>query len=276
MEDTLAYPVPVNFVVDVAKNGGYTVIQNVANGQGSMNSQSLSGSVLTIKSVAPAHACYNTPMGRPDRQWNNGPGTIEIWKGEASQTVRVHLRSSTPTEVVGTQKAVMITTRGLNCCGGAAPYGIVKTKKITTERHSSIAKVVSAERQPGELGAREANDLGEIIRAELVRASATAERTEARSFIDTDLFASLLHASMLGAESTGSSLAEPAATLLSEDDLGVLRETFGDTVAFVTRHDLASHEADALATLTGLDVEVARSLRLRLLGLPTVSRTSAS
>ncbi|WP_413452547.1 hypothetical protein AA0Y32_10210 [Georgenia phoenicis] len=109
--DDVVYQAPAGFEIT-----GWTDLVNQSDGHGS-SSVSLSSDrrVLTVHAEADGHICFEDSGVCVDC-----PDEVDKWTGSARRQVQVQLRSLEPTRVVGTRTSLLLTTRGLCCCGDAA------------------------------------------------------------------------------------------------------------------------------------------------------------
>lgn len=111
--DTVTYSAPAGFRIE----GWNNLINESSHGTTNV-SVTPNGQTLTINVQAVGHRCYEG-----DEVCVNCPDTIQEWAGSARRQVQVNLVSTTPTKQVGEQETLMITTRGLCCCGDGAGGG---------------------------------------------------------------------------------------------------------------------------------------------------------
>lgn len=285
-----------DFIVDVGKNGGFTVLFEEVNppGQGK-NTHVVEDGILKLRSEAKSLACFISPRQRDDHVDHGLPNPSSVMAVSAKQRVRVHLRSKTQRREVGKRRELMVTTRGLCCCSdgpgtGSPPIeGIasviplgstVATSYLAYAQESTNPTMAVqghevrtnvAPQQEGLMSIREANKLSDTIREAMHQSVAQRMNGESvMSLIDTDLFADLMHAAMLKSPGGARNLSAPICECVHEDLLARLRETLGEVADTLTRQDLASQSAKSLAEATGLGFDAARRLRLGLLGIPLV------
>lgn len=286
-----------DFIIDVGKNGGFTVIFEEVNppAQGK-NIHVVEDGILMLRSEATSHACYISMEQRADHVDRDLPNPTSNYAASAKQRVRVHLRSQTPRREVGKRRELMVTTRGLCCCGSKLvfvnprPEGLASVIPLGPTMSSTTYLVqaqgskdeaaavpgreihtnVSAQRE-GLMTIREANELSDTIRNAMHQSVAQRINGERIvSLVDTDLFGDLIHAALLKSRSGGSNLSEPICECLPEDLLARLRDTLGPVADTLTRHDIVALDGSSLADVTGLEPDAARRLRLELLGIPLV------
>ena len=101
------YTAPDGFVIE----GFDDLVNQSANGSTSV-SIAPGNKTLTVHAEASGHICFEGSEVCFDC-----PDEIEKWAGSARRQVQVRLRSELPIRKVGTKQVLLITTRGLCCCG---------------------------------------------------------------------------------------------------------------------------------------------------------------
>jgi hypothetical protein len=104
--DDKVYLAPTGFRIE----GISDLVNNDSHGSSSVQ-VSPDGSSVSIHAQASGHICYEDTFGCVDC-----PDEWEKWSGYARRQVQVNLISTTPTEQIGEEEVLMITTRGLCCC----------------------------------------------------------------------------------------------------------------------------------------------------------------
>lgn len=284
-----------DFIIDVSKNGGFTVLfEEQDHGK---NEHFVELGVLKLRSEATSHSCIMSTNQRDDHTDKTLPAP-SVYAASAKQRVRVHLRSQTPNREVGKRRELMVTTRGLCCCQrDLDPFveGIVSVIGLEPSVSTSVnlvrgqglkeeASVDSAQEirtsmskfRHGLMTAREANDLSDTIRSTMHQSVAQRANGDCRvSMLDTDLFGDLIYTALLKSPHSSSYLSTPICECLPEYVMDRLRQTLGTDAETLTRHDLMQ-DIDSLADITGLEIDAARWLRLELLGVPLVSPENSS
>jgi hypothetical protein len=254
---------------------------------------------LNINASAHGHNCF-----KGGDVCVNCPDTVQQWPGHARRQVQVNLMSTTPTQQVGETQTLLITTRGLCCCGGPnlkrnLKEGVVGIKDLPADLlppakrpYSSIRAVESsvamsasvrdhedgpcaqcAEKLSAAGGAtqsgysiRQANALSDHIRVETLR-NLNDPYAEPQQFIDTDFFADQLQKRIVQTKEGRALLQAHASTVLPETAVIRLAEHLRWSADALTVGNMLTLRGVDLARATGLAAQDAQRARLTALGV---------
>jgi hypothetical protein len=294
-----------DFKINREDNNGYTITRNPVDHGTTSVQVSPDGESAVVTCVADAHNCFD--IG--GCICYDCPQTTGAWSASALIQVVFNLVSRTPTINAGKRRVMLVTARGVCCCkdldpgslwkdvivmgvydvaglylqrGLQAPSAVAGDKPQPPgpppppEPLSSAARVPMAGSPPADAAAhdglmttREANDLSDIMREQLLRAaSAPPHRRPHPSYVYNDVFAEQLHARLQQNPFARRMLLEPALDHLPDRALKRLSEAFGMPPKQITRGSVAAVSNAELARIIGSSTEAAAKLRLTALGLP--------
>jgi PASTA domain len=273
-EDQQDWVAPEGFTIDTSVHGGIT--------EGPKVGDVTWGADPTARSVslwcrAEGRACVEivqTPTGE-----DHIPAPTYSSKDFAMGEITIHVRSLDATEVIGSSQVLMITTRGLDCCGpsdliavgdGMIWAGEVESLIMPKFYGKALAEGAdtSRSRPPGTMSAREANIVSDAVRARMQKIALEPIDRYVTPFLETDLFAELLRAARAGDTGDRRRLRQPARQAVSPLVAAHIDRALGARAKQLTLAELTAFDADEFARVTGLAKPLARRLRLALIGLP--------
>jgi hypothetical protein len=306
-DQSFAYIPPWSaFKIDLEDNHGYTITRNVVDHGTTSVVPSPDGESLAITCLADAHncfdigGCYCADCPQTTGAWS-ATAQIEIVVNLVSRTPTINAGKrdvmlvtargvccckdldpgSLWNEVIVTglyDLASLYLKRGLQ-----APAAVAGSKAQVQphgpppppERLSSAARVPVAGSPPagaaahdGLMTMREANELSDIIREQLLRAvSAPPSRRPHPSYVYNDVFAEQLHARLQQNPFARRMLLEPVGDQLPRAALEAIADAFGMPPDQITRGRVAAVSNAELARISGTSKEEAAKLRLAVLGL---------
>jgi hypothetical protein len=296
-----------DFKIDVADNHGYTITRNDVDHGTTAIDPSPDGESLTVTCVANAHNCFD--IG--GCACFDCPQTLGAWSATANIQAVVNLVSKTPTINAGKRSVMLVTGRGVCCCkdldpgslwnqvvvigvfdvaglylqrGLQAPAAIAVSKPQPPGPPPPPERLASAAAMPaagppangaapndGLMTIREANELSDLMREQLLRAvSAPPNRRAHPSYVYNDVFVEQLQARLQQNPFGRRMLLQPALDEMPERALEALAKAFGVPVDEITRGRVAAVSNAELARITDMSTEEAATLRLAALGLRAV------
>jgi hypothetical protein len=279
-------PGPFTVTSSPSSNGSYSV------------DVSADGETLTAKVWATGRKCYNVSGAI----CADCPPTMSAVSGNSSLELIVHLRSREAIIPAGTEKYLLVTTRGLCCCDkpepsrgilDAVPLDTVVTRKgdmyglgsdnvkrwigaSQSASHATARGEVFVNAPPasnsgthsadaGGLTGREANALSNLISRQLRAVSMSETKQEPTAYVLHDFFADRLETRLRRYGAARRKLETPVEAKQLPGDAGALAKYFNR--GKVTRRDLASTSANELARVLKVDPQQVARVRLEALGV---------
>jgi hypothetical protein len=249
------------------------------------------GKMLTVTCDATSRRCFFDRADVDWGYGYSSPDTIGTMQGSWVREVEPLLRSVTKTQHMGDTKVLLLTTRGVCCCTDRTQVrrtGVIGVGSMSLDPRETLpgrtdlagkakaakggssvmawhapsdefarsldAVQVSAPGRDGpQMSAREANEIGELIRHG-IRQLYTTAWAKPVPYAETDLFIHQVHQRMLAHPEGRAELTKPADHLLSNVAEKLDRNAL---VGMPTEHLVQNH---------GLDTQAARRLKLQALG----------
>jgi hypothetical protein len=309
-----AYTPLQGYKIDLSNNGGFQDLTNTStNGSSTVVVNVPNGDALTVTCEATGRACYKGsitdvvpvwPPGDPTAiPWVYGAakGTTDQQPGNATRQILVNLISLQPIVQTGTERVLVVTTRGLCCCAdrrqpptfekggivyaqhiGVNPQisdGTPKTAATnptcpcaTGQQSTQASQVVGTQ---GTMTIREANALSKHVHEHMIRSQVSRKRTEPRSILDTEFASEYLLNRMRQAALSQVVLQESCESYIRPDTARRVAKAFKKDIKNISRHDLLSLHTRDLIRLTGVRESASNRLRLSLLGVVLKEPTPA-
>jgi len=289
--DSVTYDAPSGYRIE-----SYNSLVNESNHGSTSVVVTPNGASLNINVEANGHICYEG-----SEVCVNCPDTIQKWAGHARRQVQVNLISTTPTQQIGEEEVLMITTRGLCCCPslisiGYAPEFVVGIKpipnhllgigksriemaqrasEITDKKHthedelynegSENEKVFSGY-ESMKYTIHQANELSNYIKEETIK-SLNDPNVKLLKFVDTPFFERQLELKLRQLTKGRVLLNESVANVIPKEALPNLEKHFKRNSKEITRQDLLSLRTEELTNILGMKIEDVHRIKLVSLGV---------
>jgi hypothetical protein len=193
------------------------------------------------------------------------PRVINQQGSSANVQVKVFLKSREKTKDTGQKRKIFfITTRGLCSCKDQAAKPDEKNVGEGIVYEGSVPVWIGTE----DLTIVESKQLEIAMRNEMLQSLVSPRRTAPRSLKETKMFIGLMLPTLLQNPITRMYLSQPSADAVPAKLVKSLPKTFRNNLKRVSRLDLLTMSAPALAQVTGLDEAAVHQLKVAMLTTP--------
>lgn len=199
--------------------------------------------------------CANCP------DWEDG------YYGHATRQISLNCRSVEPTNQVGEQEVLMITTRGLCCCSSDLErvnidefvVGVWSIpREVSVLDYLDKFTTASDQKADPRQTIRLANEMSNFIKTETIKAL-NDPTVKLQKFWETDFFAKQLEYKLLQTEK--------GRKILYRKATGELQKHFGKYTKDIRHRDVISLKANDLARISGIKADEAHKMKLGLMGV---------